>query len=89
MLRIFTTMTAMTLLTFALAGCDVDKTEEGSLPNVDVSGDPGSLPEYDVDGPNVDVGTEEKSVTTPDVDVTMEEDTVTVPDVDVSLPKDE
>jgi predicted small secreted protein len=51
----------------ALAGCDVDKTEEGEMPDVDVEG--GNLPEYDVEGPDVDVGTEEKTITVPDVDV--------------------
>ena len=32
------------------------------------------MPEYDVDAPEVDVGTEEKVITVPDVDVTMPDD---------------
>ena len=50
-----------------LAACDVEQTEEGDLPEVNVEG--GNMPEYDVD--------------TPDVDVQMEEETVEVPTLDV------
>lgn len=71
------------LLAIALGGCDVDKTQEGEMPQVDVKG--GQLPNYDVDAPDVDVNTEEKTVTVPDVDVDVktQERSVTVPDVDV------
>lgn len=62
----------------ALAGCDVDKTEEGEMPDVDVEG--GNLPEYDVEGPDVDVGTEEKTITVPDVDVNAPEEDEPDPD---------
>ena len=57
--------------TFALglAACDVDQTQEGEMPDVDVEG--GQLPEYDVETADVDVGTKETTVTVPDVDVTM------------------
>ena len=49
----------------------------------------GNMPEYDVEGPDVNVGTQEKQVTVPEVDVESEEKSVTVPDVDVDLPDDE
>ncbi len=49
------------------AGCDVEQVEEGEMPDVDVSG--GNMPEYDVDGPDVDVGTTEVEVPTVDVDL--------------------
>ncbi|MEZ6091948.1 MAG: hypothetical protein R3C05_28875 [Pirellulaceae bacterium] len=39
------------------------------MPDVDISADPGNLPEYDVDTPEVDVTTEEKTFTVPDVDI--------------------
>lgn len=55
-----------------LAACDVDQTEEGEMPDVDVQG--GNMPEYDVETADVDVGTEEKTVEVPDVDVTMPDD---------------
>ncbi|SDS55557.1 hypothetical protein SAMN05216421_1739 [Halopseudomonas xinjiangensis] len=57
-----------------LAACDVEQTEEGSMPDVDVSAEGGNMPEYDVDAADVDVGTREKTVTVPDVDVTMPDD---------------
>lgn len=63
---------AFLVATLGMAGCDVEKTEEGSLPEVDVKG--GNLPKYDVDTPDVDVGTKEKTITVPDVDVDMPDD---------------
>jgi uncharacterized lipoprotein len=78
------TATALILLSaLGLAACDVDKTQEGEMPDVSVEG--GQVPKYDVDAPDVDVNKEERTVTVPDVDVDVkkEERTVTVPDVDV------
>lgn len=69
---------------FVAWGCEVEQTEEGALPEVDVRG--GNLPEYDVDAPDVDVGTREETITVPDVDVDAEERTIRVPDVDVNPP---
>lgn len=73
----------------ALSGCEVDKTADGELPDVDIDVDGGKLPEYDIRGPEVSVGTEEKTIEVPDVDVDvdMEEKKVTVPDVDIDLPE--
>lgn len=51
----------------ALAACDVDQTEEGELPEVDV--EEGNMPEYDVEGPDVDVGTTTETVEVPTVDI--------------------
>lgn len=78
---------ATAAMTFAFVGCDVDVEDSGELPNVEV--EPGEMPDVDVEGPDVDVDTEERDVTVPDVDVEMEEETVTVPDVDVDLPDDD
>jgi hypothetical protein len=52
-----------------LAACDVDQTQEGELPEVQVEG--GQLPEYDVETAEVEVGTEKKTIEVPDVDITM------------------
>lgn len=52
-----------------LAACDVDQTKNGSLPDVDVNVTGGQLPEYNVTGPEVNVGTENKTVQVPTVDV--------------------
>ena len=62
---------------FGLAACDVEKTQEGKMPTVDVDVDGGQIPKYDVDAPEVDVKMKEKEVT------------VLVPDVDVELPDDD
>jgi hypothetical protein len=51
----------------ALAGCDVQKTQNGSLPSVNVSG--GQMPEYNVTGPDVNVGTKAETVKVPTVSV--------------------
>lgn len=52
-------------LGFGLVGCDVEQTEEGELPNVDVQAEGGNLPEYEADAAEVDVTTEEKTVEVP------------------------
>ncbi|MEH6389922.1 MULTISPECIES: hypothetical protein [Pseudomonas] len=62
---------ALLFAALSLSACDVEQTEEGSLPDVDVEAEGGNMPEYDVDAADVDVGTREKTVTVPDVDVTM------------------
>lgn len=73
------TLTALAIATLGLAACDVEQTEEGEMPDVDVSVDEGNLPEYDVDAPEVKVGTTETEVEVPDVDVSTETTTVDVP----------
>lgn len=54
---------------FLLGACDVDKTRDGNMPDVEVEG--GNLPEYDVDAPEVEVGTKKDTVVveTPTVDI--------------------
>lgn len=68
----FTKKAAMVAMTLALplAACDVDQTEEGDMPEVEV--EEGNLPEYDVEGPDVDV--REDTVTVPELDVDVPED---------------
>ena len=74
---------------FVLAGCDIDQTREGELPEVDVDVAEGQLPEFEVRGPDVDVGTEERTIDVPtDVDIETEERTIEVPDIDVDLPEE-
>ena len=71
----------------ALAACDIDQTQVGDLPDVDVS--EGQLPEFDVEGPDIDVDIEERQIEVPDVDVDTETRTVPVPDIDVDLPDED
>lgn len=49
---------------FSLSACDVDQTEEGELPEVEVEG--GNLPEFDVEPAEVDV---DSNIEMPEVDV--------------------
>lgn len=64
------------LAVLALGACDVDQTQEGELPDVDVNVEGGEMPEYDVDGPEVEVGTQEDTVIveTPTIDVDLPDD---------------
>ncbi len=52
-----------------LAACDVDQTKNAQLPDVDVNVTGGQAPEFNVTGPEVSVGTENKVIQVPDVDV--------------------
>ncbi|MDP0490872.1 MAG: hypothetical protein Q7Q71_07475 [Verrucomicrobiota bacterium JB023] len=80
---------------FFLWSCDVDKVEEGNMPDVDVNAEEGKMPEvevteegklpsvdvdvdgemevpkYDVDTPDIDVGTKTKEIEVPTIDVDM------------------
>lgn len=53
------------------AACDVDQTKEAKLPevDVDVNASEGQLPEFNVQGPDVEVGTVNKTVEVPTVDI--------------------
>ncbi|MCO8123155.1 hypothetical protein NHH03_15510 [Stieleria sp. TO1_6] len=89
MIKHFLTLMCAGGFFFAAVGCDVEQTSEGELPTVDVDADPGKLPEFDVDAPEVDVQMKEKTMKVPDVDVEMKDTTVEVPDIDIDLPADE
>ena len=52
-----------------LGACDVDQTKNAQVPDVDVNVSGGQLPEFNVQGPEVDVGTTNKTVEVPTVDV--------------------
>ncbi|XUU61454.1 hypothetical protein ACRAQ6_04055 [Erythrobacter sp. HA6-11] len=63
MKKIIATSTALAAA-FSLSACDVDQTEEGNMPEVEVEG--GNLPEYDVEPMDVDV---DSNIEMPEVDV--------------------
>lgn len=77
---------AIVLMVFA-TGCRVEQEQAGELPDVDV--EPGQLPEYEVEGPEVEIGSEQKEITVPDVDIDTEQKEITVPDIDIELPTDD
>lgn len=53
------------LFAIGMTACNVDQTEEGELPDVEV--EEGQLPAYDVEPADIDVT--EDTVTVPDIDV--------------------
>lgn len=57
-----------------LAACDVDQTKNAQLPDVDVNVSGGQAPEFNVTGPEVNVGMENKTIQVPDVDVKVPEE---------------
>ncbi|MEO1168216.1 MAG: hypothetical protein AAFW97_05850 [Pseudomonadota bacterium] len=72
---------ALAVLAAPLAACDVEQTEEGEMPEIEV--EEGNMPEFDVDTADVDVGTTEETVSVPDIDVSTEEEQVQVPTIDI------
>lgn len=56
---------------FSLTACDIDKTEDGEMPEVKVEGE-AKLPKYDVEGPKVTV--EKKTVEIPSIKVDLPEE---------------
>jgi hypothetical protein len=62
-------------LTFFLVACDVDKTEDGELPDVKVQVDgEAKLPKYEVHGPEVTVEKKKVEVEVPKVKVDIPEE---------------
>ena len=81
---------AVAAIAFGVYMVDLDVTEEGAMPDVDVSVEGGNLPEVDADFGEVVVGTTEETVDVPDVDVEVDtrEAEVQVPTVGVNPPED-
>lgn len=76
-------LVTVSALVLTFAGCEVQKTQEGKLPEVEVKD--GQIPKYDVIPPDVKVTTDPATVKVPtDVDVKTEEKTVDVPKVEVT-----
>lgn len=74
--RTLTGLIAVSATAFTFSSCEVKKTQEGEMPEVNVEG--GQVPKYDVDAPEVKV--EEKEIAIPD--------SITVPDVDIITPEE-
>lgn len=67
-----TTLAILFAFGMLFGGCDVEQTEEGQAPEVQV--EPGDAPEYDVETGEVEVGTETEEVEVPTVDIEGPED---------------
>lgn len=66
-----------------MTSCEVKKTEDGSLPEVKIEGET-RLPEYDVQGPQIETGTTEIEV--PTIEITPASE---LPDDDVDYMEDD
>lgn len=64
-----TKLAALAIACAGMAACKVNKTEDGKLPEVNVSADAGKLPKYNVQGPEVQTGTKTETVKVPTVKV--------------------
>lgn len=75
-MRIAKTAAAAVALTAALSlsACKVDKTQEGEMPEVEVHAEGGQLPKYDVETPEVKMGTETRTIEVPTATVEMPDD---------------
>lgn len=60
------------VIAFSMSACEVKKTQEGEMPEVNVEG--GQAPKYDVEAPDVKVEEEKKTITVPDVDIVTPEE---------------
>lgn len=79
-------MTGMLMCAVLASGCQVEQQQEAELPDADLDVQGGEWPEYDVKWADVDVGTEEKTITVPVVRVEQETREVTVPYIRVGPP---
>lgn len=70
-MKLTTGLLLVPALVLGLSACDVKKTQEGELPDVNVDVKDGQVPKYDVDAGDVDVKTEKKVIEVP----TLEYDT--------------
>ncbi len=86
----FTYLFLFLLSAAAITSCDVNQTEEGELPEVDVDVDTeaGNMPEYNVNWADIDVETTTRMIEVPKVSVEMVEEAVEVPVVDVEWPSE-
>ncbi len=76
------------LVLLGYTSCDIDQTQEGKLPeiDVDIETEAGRLPAFDVDWADVNVGTRTTTIKVPKVRVVMEEEEVEIPYIDVDMP---
>jgi hypothetical protein len=67
---------------------DIDQTQEGALPDVDIAVEGGQLPEFDAEVGTVSLGETQVEVETPEVKVITNTETITVPTLSVDAPGD-
>lgn len=62
------------LVIFGFYFFDFNVTEQGSLPDVDVTVEGGSMPETEIEAGDIETGTEEVTVTVPTIEVESPEE---------------
>ena len=67
-MKLTTGLLMVPALVLGLSACDVKKTQEGKLPDVEVDVKDGQVPKYDVDAGDIDIKTEEKVITVPTIE---------------------
>lgn len=67
---------------------DIDQTQEGALPDVDIAVEGGQLPEFDAEVGTVSLGEAQVEVEVPEVKVITNTETITVPTLSVDAPGD-
>ena len=68
--KLMLTVAMAGMLGLTLGACTVEQEEEGNLPEYEVEQtEEGNLPEYDVDAADVEITTEQRTITVPDVDI--------------------
>jgi len=81
-------LVALVIAAFAFGLIDINQTSKGSLPDVNVSAEGGSVPTFDANTANVDVGTKDETIQVPTVDVGTKDTSIQVPTVDVTPARD-
>ena len=67
---------------------DIDQTQEGALPDVDISVEGGQLPEFDAEVGTVSLGETQVEVEIPEGKVITNTETITVPTLSGDAPGD-
>ena len=81
---ILVVVAVLAVIAYALGLFNVDTSGELKAPDVDVAVQGGEVPDVQVEGADVDVGTTTETVKLPDVDVKTTEEEVKLPDVDIT-----
>ncbi|GAC1578462.1 MAG: hypothetical protein NVS3B5_11120 [Sphingomicrobium sp.] len=69
-MRKASTILALGSIVVSLGGCEVKKTQQGKMPKVEMKTSGGQLPAYNVQGPDVQVGSKTETFKVPTVHVT-------------------
>lgn len=71
---IIAAVVAVIAIAFGVYMIDVDQTEEGSLPDVDISMEGGNMPEFDAEVGDIETGTETVTMEVPTLDIQSPEE---------------